>query len=90
MRRVDCAFLDDHIGTEADMQHLIGLVKPLDELVVNVSLYDSRNPILINYRKATLQAYLQHLQPHVSCFVSSENCQDVLKALQFQDNHLCT
>lgn len=60
-RKIDINELDSIVDTESDWNDFIESLKEVDELVIYSSMERIRNPIIMEYREATLKAYLYRL-----------------------------
>ena len=62
IRKLSITDIDEQVDTEDDWNRLLDALKGLDVLVLYDYDIDSSNPIIKNYREATLKAYLCRLE----------------------------
>ena len=62
VRKIDISEMDSSIDTEEDWMKFVARVSELDELIICDRKEHYKNPIICEYRMATLQAYLYRLQ----------------------------
>ncbi len=61
-RKISAVDIDEQVDTEEDWNQLIKVLKGFDVIVLYDYTINSTNPIIQNYRDATLRAYLYRLK----------------------------
>lgn len=61
IRKIDVADIDEQIDLEEDWEKLLKALSKIDVIVLYNYQVNSENPIIKNYREATVKAYLYRL-----------------------------